>query len=179
MELLSGFEPETSSLPTLNFNFFNLFLLFTGIFALGKLLSNTFKTQNFRPFRPCLWLFVWSVSYKTVLRYFDQSDFNTLLTKIETKAMWTQQPAGYRHRLSEIRSAIAPPNFISHRRKSSKKSGSEFLKAASKSYLANRIIMPPALRADRSGSCHKRQSHLPDRHFLCPQPLCAQRLVPA
>ena len=94
-------------------NFFNLFLLFTGIFALGKLLSNTFKTQNFRPFRPCLWLFVWSVSYKTVLRYFDQSDFNTLLTKIETKAMWTQQPAGYRHRLSEIRSAIAPPNFIS------------------------------------------------------------------
>ena len=28
--------------------------MFTGIFALGKLLSNTFKTQNFRPFRPCL-----------------------------------------------------------------------------------------------------------------------------
>ena len=60
LELLGGFEPPTSSLPTAMAIFFRYFFLFIAVFALFYLLSDTLWKPHFHVFHTCLWLVMWS-----------------------------------------------------------------------------------------------------------------------
>ena len=56
----TGLEPVTSRTSTPLYDSYNIFYLFMVVFATNSFIFATFEKWEFRLFRPCLWLVVWS-----------------------------------------------------------------------------------------------------------------------